>query len=71
MRLPSPSEKERMLVDFRARFIPIVNKTKTDWEELTKEEKKQVDKLCKMYYDRLLFWIFKHFNKKVEYVCWK
>lgn len=55
MRLPSAEEKKRMLKEFRLQFIGIVNEEKTSWEELSKQEKKEVDKLCEKYFDKLNF----------------
>jgi hypothetical protein len=53
--LPSSSEKNKILKEFRPRFIKIVNSNITELGDLSKDEKKQVDELCKRNYDKLSF----------------
>lgn len=55
MRLPDEMEKKKLKKSFRSLFIKIVAPDKQNWEELTKQEKKQVDEYCERHLNFLQF----------------
>ncbi len=55
MRLPTKEEKKRMIEGYRSRFIHMVNRDKSTWDELTRKEKNELDKICERHFSMLQF----------------
>jgi len=42
-------EKKQELIRLRKKFIHMVNSDKSEWNELTYKEKRELDKICKRH----------------------
>ena len=55
MRLPTREEEKRMKKELRERFVQFAYGSSRTWDNLTGEEKKEIDAQCDRYYRMLQF----------------
>ncbi len=53
--MPTSDEKKQMIESFRPRFIHMVNPNKDSWNELTRNEKKELNIICERHFSMLQF----------------
>lgn len=50
---PTKEQKKRVIEQFRIQYIHMVNREKTEWSQLSRKEKKELDRICESHFNAL------------------